>query len=243
MPLKKVERGQSVGGSLTAEFINKTIDLINRSMQSGPRVVVPDDPGVPVLNNSGGDLTELRNVLAVDKVIIEPTDNEGEFYNNWSIRGVKPDTDDARHSNNFVVTRGPIPVGKIGRADIVGVVPVKIDMQDADDRFVDIKDGSTSELISGSSGSQIVYVGAGTGIRTGLVRLGAGSAAAGGLVRISARVTGTFGEGDPQVAGTFTRYLIPWVQSGQSGPGGFNFGDPINLHNYGGILKACPATR
>ena len=174
--LRKVEPGQDVvrSGAMSAEFVNKTIDLIHSpSRQSGSSPVDTDDDLVDVLNASGSDIGNRFGILAIDDLIVTPTDNQSEFENNWGFKGVTPDESNAEHRGNFIVTDGPIANGAIGRGRAFGITPVTIDVTNEDHIFADITDSDTTMLTSGVTGARIKWKESGTGQKKALVMLGA----------------------------------------------------------------------
>ena len=81
----------------------------------------------------------------------------------------------ADHIGNFVILLEPA-AGEIGRACISGVCPVRVDVNDEDDQFADVKDGEATMLESAPTGSaRIIWKESGTGTKWAVVRLGGGA--------------------------------------------------------------------
>lgn len=78
---------------------------------------------VLVRNDSGGDRLRLA-VLGIDGPIITPTDNLEEFKRRVVLKGVVPVA--GTHDGKFVILAEPLADGKIGRAYVDGVCPVRL---------------------------------------------------------------------------------------------------------------------
>jgi hypothetical protein len=79
----------------------------------------------------------------------------------------------ASYARKFVILQEPIRSGGLGRAHLVGLCAVKIDVKDATDEFADCIAGDSAKLRSQPYGrAQILYKESGTGLRWGYVMLG-----------------------------------------------------------------------
>ena len=175
-PLRKVQPGQPV--RIPARTFNTFIDAAQDYLQR--RQNVGGDPlttrlrsGIVLVENASGADRGRFEILGVDDVVISQADNADEFYNRPVLSGITPDTD--VHAGRFVVLAEPIASGKIGHAWAFGMCPVQVDMQDADHTACEIKDATTANLISHTSGTaRILTVESGTGVKWAVVRIGAG---------------------------------------------------------------------
>jgi hypothetical protein len=135
-----------------------------------------DSTVILVRNDSGADLLQY-DVLGLGKgtadVLPTPDDNEDAFLNGSPFfLGALPDED--VHAGRFCIILGALPKGRIGPAAIAGVVPIYVNVQDADDWWADVDDGEHETLASGTSGTaQLLYKAAGgTGNMWCMARLG-----------------------------------------------------------------------
>lgn len=177
--LKKVHAGQRL--EVPAPAWNAFIDAARANKArdhglAGPRHAAARAVTIlPVKNSSGSDRGRF-DVLGIDDLVFDATANLAEFQNNPAIDGVTPAT--ASHVGKFVILLEPIPSGRIGRGLLMGVCPVKIDVQAEADLYADVDDGQASHLKSGASGAAtILWKEAGTGEKWALVAVAAGHVA------------------------------------------------------------------
>ena len=175
--MKKVKSGDPlvVPAQTFNSFVDAARDFQGRRQNQGSSQQQAFYPSgiVPVKNASGSDLGRF-SVLGLDGPVYTPSDNEDEFVNHVALSGSTPD--EADHLGGFCVLMEPLADGAIGRACILGVCPVKVDVVDADHPYADIKDGDSGQLESGWSGAaRILWKEAGTGSKWAYVGLGAGS--------------------------------------------------------------------
>ena len=177
--MKKVQTGQklSIPAAAYNAFIDAALDYRRRTAGIGQQA----EPSfrqsgiVLIRNDSGSDQSRLA-VLGIDSPIIGPTSNEDEFKNRVALSCVTPVAD--THEGRFVILVEPISAGKIGRAYADGLCPVRVQVEDEDHGFADVKDGDTSCLESRAGGAaQILWKEAGTGLKWAIVRLSAAPAA------------------------------------------------------------------
>jgi len=105
---------------------------------------------VPVRNDSGGDLDRFA-VLGINGVIYTPNQNLDGFKNGPALAGVTPNYPDAGmggHRNKFVVLQEPLASSGIGRAMILGVTPVKVNVLNLYQQAVDVENGNATRLRS-----------------------------------------------------------------------------------------------
>jgi hypothetical protein len=125
---------------------------------------------VTVRNQTGDDLGRLM-VLGISGVAISEADNAEEFIGRPVLDGVTPAA--ATHAGRFVVTLEPIRADGLGRARLVGLVAVNVNITSTDHRCAEVTDANYSRLTSAATGSaRILYAPAGTGVKRCLVGLG-----------------------------------------------------------------------
>lgn len=126
---------------------------------------------VLVQNASGADRDEF-DVLGVDSPLVLPSDGDmplSQFKTTAAVKGVTPS--EADHLGRFVVLSGPVKDGAIGRGYVSGICPVKVNVQDEDHRWAEIKDGETRLQSAGSGSAVIVWRESGTGEKWAVVHL------------------------------------------------------------------------
>lgn len=166
----------------------------------------------PVRNETSEDLGQFA-IVGIASPIITPTDNEDEFRNRVSLRGLTPD--DSLHVGKFAILQEPAAQNEIAQAAIAGVSVCKVYVDDEDHDRAEMADGVTGYLQSGSTGSAtILWKEEGTGEKWAVIRIGASNLPA------------------PAVA------VEPYTlikESGASGYGGWVFSPdyPGSLRTYG----------
>ena len=172
--LKKVQTGDPLRIPARAynAFVDAARDLQGRQQEIGGATRREfRQTGIVLVKNSSGADRDRFDVLGVDGVIFTPTDNLDEFKNQVVLKGITPAEDD--HLGRFVVLLEPLADGEIGRACVDGVCPARIDVQDADDRFADVKDADAASLLGGAFGAaSILWKEDGTGVKWAVVRIG-----------------------------------------------------------------------
>ena len=176
--LKKAQTGQPLdipAGAYNA-FVDAARDYQSRRGNRAGGPIAGDLGGVEVLveNTSGHDL-EAFDILgigdAIDGAWPTPDDNLAAFCEAPVLKGELPA---AGHAGRFVVVLVPLAKDAIGPAAVAGVVPVYVNVQDADDWWADVEAGEHTTLLSGISGTaQLLYKSdSGTGPMWCLARLG-----------------------------------------------------------------------
>jgi hypothetical protein len=126
---------------------------------------------VPVRNDTGGDL-ERFNVVGLDVPIIDSAANLDEFRNRATFAGVTPAIPD--HRGRFGILLEPITSGAIGAVCLMGILPARINVDDARHLRADIEHGSTT-LKSGHHGAvEILWKESGEGLKWALLKHGVG---------------------------------------------------------------------
>jgi len=175
MSLRKVRSGQklSIPAAAYNTFIDAAVDFRHRTsgIEQKAEPSIRQSGIVLVRNDSGSDQNRLA-VLGIDSPIIGPASNEDEFKNRVALSCVTPAA--ATHEGRFVILVEPIADGKIGRAYADGICPARVQVEDEDHAFADIKDGDTSCLESRASGAaHILWKETGTGLKWAVIRLSA----------------------------------------------------------------------
>lgn len=160
--------------------------MIRSSVKPGDRKILADEYNLFLRNSRrpqgvpGGTLEEMyppticyvRNdtaftcdaftVLGLDGPVITRADNDVEFRNSITFKGVTPDSDE--HTGKYCILQEPIKSGEIGRAVMSGVSWCQLNITADTDTAAEIEDGTRSYLKTGGSGSaKILYMESGTG--------------------------------------------------------------------------------
>lgn len=174
--LKRVMRGSRL--NIPAATWNLLLEVAEAHKQGalgigGKRDLLRAESGLLYIKNmSGSDLDRLE-VLGIDSVLFSPGDNEKQFLDMAVLTGSTPDVD--VHLGKFAVLAEPIKNGKVGRAWVHGVFPVKMSMLDSEHEFADVKDGETDYLESCVTGGvQILFYDSTTASNYALVRSAVG---------------------------------------------------------------------
>jgi hypothetical protein len=156
-----------------------------------------DDLSVILVKNTSGGALPRYAVVGLDEPIIDPAGGDealATFQGHPGLCVVVPVDPD--HVGRFAVLLEPVGDRGLGTAAVAGVVPVRLDVQDAGDGWAEVADGIIASLKTGPAGSaQILWKQAGTGPLWGMVRLGAnGGRQAGALFPVDlAQVGGADG--------------------------------------------------
>jgi hypothetical protein len=125
--------------------------------------------GIITVYNASGSDRDVLEILAIDVPLVLPTDNLNRWRSQVAMSCIAPG---ASHAGRYVVLQEPIAAGKYGRAMVIGVTPVNLDVTADTDRFAEIADGVTTSLKTGTSGSaRILWKESGTGAKRGVVML------------------------------------------------------------------------
>lgn len=170
--LKPVSPGQPL--RISAGDYNAMLDVARdfkqrRTAQQSAPMGAALPPGVILVRNASANHCDILDVLAIDAPLILPTDNLARWRAAVTFDGVAPDTTTA---GRFVILQEPIAAGAIGRAMVIGVTPVNLDVTDEADTCADTVDGLTTSLKTGATGgARILWKEAGTGPQRGVVML------------------------------------------------------------------------
>ena len=187
------------------------------STAGGPTKYSPPDTDVILVQNDSGADRERFDILGIDDVVINPTDNEEEFKSRVALSGVVANP--ATHLGRFVVLLEPVADGKLGRACVSGVCPCEIDVIDASHKYADVNPDSGDRYTLASrqfGGAEILWKESGTGDKWAVLRLGSSTLfrrfelktalAVGGLA--TAHPLDWSGVADTTVANEFTVYDV-----------------------------------
>jgi len=179
--LAKVSPGQPL--RIPAETFNAFVDAAvayqatRTSRQAEGGANLPTAGIVTVRNDSGAD-QERFAVLGIGTPLILPTENAAAFQERVAMSLVAPDED--AHVDRICILQEPIAAGKLGRGLILGITPVRLDVQAEDDRVAAVVTGETGSLKTGSTGAaRILWKEAGTGEVWGIVQIPSGGAGGG----------------------------------------------------------------
>ena len=171
--LKKVTSGQRL--RIPAQTYNTFIDVARayKDNQHSQKAKVAGNvlpAGQILVRNDTDTDQEQYAVLGIDGPIISPEDNAVEFKRQVAIKGVVPV--EGVHEGRFVIIAGPLKPGSLGSAWISGVCPANVELADADDRYVDIQDGVTGQLLSNAhGGAELLWRSSGSGAQLSIIRL------------------------------------------------------------------------
>jgi hypothetical protein len=176
MTIAKVHAGQPF--RMSAEAFNAFVDAAtayqaSRQNRSGDGSGVAAMAGIVSVRNDSGTDQDRFAVLGLDDPLIAPSANERAFLERVLLSAVLPDQD--QHAHRFCVLQEPIAAGALGRAMVLGVTPIRLDIQAADDEVAAVVSNQTGSLKTGSDGgARILWKDAGTGEQWGIVQFPAG---------------------------------------------------------------------
>lgn len=168
-PLQTFSPGDPLG-SIRADTANawtEAAKLARRSNRTGAALKgYRGKPGyleVVIQNDTGGDLTE-RDVVQVSYPVLYPTVYVDDLQQEPAFVGIVPTS----ASGTPAVLVEPIPNGSTGRAAIMGVAFVDVDITDAAHTSAKISVGDTAKLVSAVAGTgtaTILWRETGTGVK------------------------------------------------------------------------------
>lgn len=172
--MKKVKAGDdlNIPAQTFNTFIDAARDYQNRSRNTGQ---TPRDAfrqaGIVLVKNASGYDCDRFGILGIKEPLITPTDNADEFKNRIALDARTPYA--TPYWGKFVILLEPLANGAIGSACAAGISQAKIDVQDEDDLFADVKDSDRAKLQSYPTGSaRILWKETGTGEKWAIVKLG-----------------------------------------------------------------------
>ena len=182
--VKKVRSGEGV--VIQASTWNSFIDAANyvkesRQGQGGRAVRSGVGGGVVLVKNAEGELRERFSALVLCDVAVTPNANEDEFVSCAPVFVGQKMTDE-REGRPYAILLEPVAAGEIGRAALLGIVPAKVSVQDADDQYAVPTPGSSAGALQSSPTgvARIVWKAGGTGVQWTLLQLGGAGGGSGG---------------------------------------------------------------
>lgn len=180
--IQKVQPGQKIRGNFSAAAFNamaEAADAYSRSQHdvlAGARGSYRDSGTIFIKNASGSD-RERFDVLAFDQPLFLPSDAPDQFANQVVMTGVRPWL--GCPPGSFGVLVEPIADGAIGRAQISGVTPAKVYVNNEADTHADLRSqwnlttsASFQLTTTWGQGARILWKEAGTGLKLAVVQLG-----------------------------------------------------------------------
>lgn len=148
--MAKVRTGDRI--QLRAEFLNKTIDLVNAPSQAvAPTLSGKLVPGLIQVKNVSGGSVGVYSVMGVGDTVLDPVDDELNFKTHRPVVEIdKPDTD--QDELNFCILTQALEDDEVGNAWYFGMSPVQIDILDEAHEYARIKDGDETEMESSPFG-------------------------------------------------------------------------------------------
>lgn len=151
---------------------DRVADLVEEQMRAGGfagKGRAPAPAGLVLVKNTSGSAVGRFEILGIDGVVVEQTDNADEFYKRVALTAGSPST--SSHPGKFVITWEPIANNGIGRAYVTGVCQVQINVTDASHGYADVTNGDSTKLTSAvAGGAQILWKESGTGTKWAVVR-------------------------------------------------------------------------
>ena len=183
--MEKVRSGESV--TIKASTWNSFIDAANyvkeaRQNQRGKGLRSGIQTGIVLVKNAESELRDRFSALVLSDIAVPPNLNEDEFVSCPPVFIGQKMTEE-REGKPYAILLEPLAKDQIGRAMVLGIVPAKVTIQDADDQYAVPISGSTSGgLKSDTTGvARILWKAGGAGTQWCLLQLGgAGSGGSGG---------------------------------------------------------------
>jgi hypothetical protein len=155
---------------------------------------------VLVRNSSGADVDRF-GVLAVGDALIDPAASAPGFLERVAVDG---ESVTSANAGSFVVATEPIRNGAVGRAAIVGAMPLKLTINSESDQYAAAVPGASVLHTAGAGGARVIWKEAGTGAgKYAIVDLGSASASR----RVLAKITGS-----SAMAGENNRWSYDWTE-------------------------------
>ena len=175
MSLRKVKPGDPlvIPAATFNTFVDAAQDFLarqHRQAQVGMPFRRPTD--IVFVRNDTGWHRYRYDVLGIEGMLFNPASDEEAFKNYPAVMGIQPQP---RHRGKFVVLLEPISNGKLGRAAIAGMVPVRVFIPDDGYSYhlAEVSTDAPGYLLASHAGSAaILWREGGTGMQWALVRLG-----------------------------------------------------------------------
>ena len=191
--MEKVRSGEAV--TISAATWNAFIDAANyvkdvRQNRRGAGLKSGVETGIVLVQNAESGLRGRFSALVLCDIAVHPDANEDEFASCPPVFIGRAMTGD-REGWPYAILLEPLEGGQIGRAMVLGVVPAKVAIQDAEDGFAVPAPGSTTgALQSNSAGAaRILWKAGGAGEQWCILQLGGAGAGGGGDNAYMCKVT------------------------------------------------------
>ena len=201
--MEKVRSGEPV--NIKAATWNAFIDAANytkemRQNQRGKGLKSGVGAGIVLVKNVESEQRDRFAALVLCDIAVPPNLNEDEFVSCPPVFIGQKMTEE-REGKPYAILLEPLAKDQIGRAMVLGIVPAKVTIQDADDQYAVPTPGSTTgALQSDSTGvARILWKAGGGGSQWCLLQLGGAGSGAGGEKVYMCRVTGGTAQAGYQV--------------------------------------------
>ena len=192
--MEKVRSGETV--KIKASTWNAFIDAANftkemRQNQFGKGLKSGVGVGIVLVKNAESELRERFSALVLNDIAVPPNLNEDEFVSCVPVFIGQKMTEE-REGMPYAILLEPLAHDQIGRAMVLGIVPAKVTIQDADDQYaVPTPGSSTGALQSDSTGvARILWKAGGGGSQWCLLQLGGAGGGSGGEKAYMCKVSG-----------------------------------------------------
>lgn len=203
--------------------------------------------GIVFVKNAESEARERFTALVLCDIAVPPNVNEDEFLSVQPVFIGQKMTDE-REGKPYAILLEPIAPGEIGRAMLLGVVPARVNVGDADDGYaVPTPNSSSGALQSDTSGvARILWKAGGTGTQWCLLELGGAGGGSGGDKAYMCRVNGGTqsagynvtvypnGRNDPKVKSSAILYVPELALGSQIEAGTWIIGHKSALKATGG---------
>lgn len=205
-PIGKVAPGTPVANALSVGVWNGFVDASeahkrNRRGNAVDQLPNLDSPDLIRFRNDTGFDLATRDVVGFAGVLFDHDDNATEFRDRPTLLAATPNTTTHR-AGRWGIVRRATPDGKIGVAQIAGVVSCRVHLVTTDDRFAGIQTGERSKLVGGPGSARILYAPDELGEQQCVVAIG--SRATGILARTVDTIPAAIDTGDERSATTGT---------------------------------------
>ena len=182
--MEKVKAGDKV--VIRASTWNAFIDAANwtkeqRQNQYGKGLRSGVGTGIVLMKNGESEPRDRFTALVLSDIAIPPNVNEDEFVSCAPVFVGQKMTEE-REGKPYAILLQPLAAGEIGRAMVLGIVPAKVNIEDAEDEYaVPTPGSSTGALKSDATGvARIIWKAGGGGEQWCLLQLGGAGGGTGG---------------------------------------------------------------
>lgn len=182
--MQKVRSGEAV--VIRASTWNSFIDAANyakeqKQNQFGKSLKSGVSAGIVLVKNAESETRDRFSALVLNDIAIPPNLNEEEFTSCPPVFIGQKMTEE-REGKPYAILLEPLAKDQIGRAMVLGIVPAKVNIRDADDQYaVPVPGSSTGALQSDATGvARILWKAGGSSSQWCLLQLGGAGSGAGG---------------------------------------------------------------